>query len=69
MIIYRGFQVKPMPEHPTILIVVTDGKGGKIPSVLSGMYTHFNVAKREIDSYLDNRKEDGKKSNKTVTEG
>lgn len=70
MIIYRGYQIKPSPNHPNSLIVVTDGKGGKIPSVLEGMYTHSNVAKRDIDVYLDNKQlkeTDGKKSNKTVT--
>lgn len=70
MIIYRGFQVKPSPVNPTTLIVVTDGKGGKIPSVLDGMYTSFNIAQRDIDFYL-NQKElkevDGKKPNKTVS--
>lgn len=72
MIIYRGYQIKPSPYIPTSLIVVTDGKGGKIPSVLDGMYTHGHIAKRDIDLYLDNKElkeADGKKSNKTVSEG
>ena len=70
MIIYRGYQIKPSPLAPNSLIVVTDGKGGKIPSVLEGMYTHSNIAQRDIDLYLDNKElkeTDGKKSNKTVS--
>lgn len=70
MIIYRGYQIKPAPHAPNTLIVVTDGKGGKIPSVLDGMYTQSHLAKRDIDLYLDNKElkeTDGKKSNKTVT--
>ena len=70
MIIYRGYQIKPSQTHPACLIVVTDGKGGKIPAVLEGMYTHSNMAQRDIDLYLDNKElkeTDGKKSNKTVT--
>lgn len=69
MRIYRGYQVKASPQNPTSLIVVTDGKGGKIPSVLDGMYTSFNIAQRAIDTYLNNKElkeTDGKKSNKTV---
>lgn len=47
--------MKPHKEFPTSFIVVTEGKGGKIPNVLSGLFTSFGLAKNTIDHYLDNK--------------
>jgi NCAIR mutase (PurE)-related protein len=69
IIIYEGYQVKPHNQHPKHYIVVTDGRGGKIPSMLEGMFTTPVLAKAAIDNYLTTKATDGKKSNKTVTEG
>lgn len=53
--IYNGYEVKPHKEHPLSYIVVTAGKGGKIPNVLSGMYTSPTIAMTEIDRYLESK--------------
>lgn len=50
--IYEGYEIKPAKDMPTSYIVVTAGKGGKIPNVLNGMYTTPNYAKEAIDKYL-----------------
>lgn len=52
MIEYEGYQVKPHKEVPTCYVVVTAGKGGKIPDALSGLFTTTAIAKAEIDRYL-----------------
>ena len=49
---YLGYQIKPHKEYPSSYIVVTAGKGGKIPDVLSGMYTSTGIAKTAVDKYL-----------------
>lgn len=49
---YEGYQIKPHKEVPTNYIVVTSGKGGKIPDVLSGLFTSRAYAKAAIDTYL-----------------
>lgn len=49
---YLGYQVKPYKEVPYHYVIVTAGRGGKIPDVLSGMFTSKHIAKRAIDSYL-----------------
>ncbi len=54
---YRGYQIKPHRELPNSLIVVTSGRGGKIPNALAGMFTSLGIAKREIDSYLEKRED------------
>lgn len=50
--IHNGYEVKPHKEHPASYIVVTAGKGGKIPNVLGGMFTSPTIAMAEIDRYL-----------------
>lgn len=49
---YNGYQVKPYKEIPCHYVVATAGRGGKIPDVLSGMFTSKYLAKKAIDSYL-----------------
>lgn len=49
---YKGYQIKPSKENPSSYIVVTEGRGGKIPKVLDGLFTSMGIAKDRIDSYL-----------------
>ena len=60
--IHKGYQIKPHKETPTSYIIVTDGKGGKIPDCLSGVFTSPGIAKAEVDRYVDNKEnKDAKK--------
>lgn len=52
---YKGYQIKPQKNMPSILIIVTAGKGGKIPAVLDSMFTKLEYAKSAIDSYLTSK--------------
>lgn len=49
---YEGYDIKPHKEIPTNYIVVTSGKGGKIPACLEGLFTSRQIAKDKIDYYL-----------------
>jgi len=55
MIIHNGYQIKPVKDTPTLSLIVTDGKGGKIPNILSGYYTTKQYAKDAIDLYLESK--------------
>lgn len=69
--IYKGFQIKPHPHNPMSLVVAVDGKGGKIPAVLEGLFTSHAYAKRVIDTYVESRpnkeKVNGSKSNEEIS--
>lgn len=52
---YKGFHIKPHKDFPLSYIVVTAGKGGKIPDVLTSHYTTPTYAKEQIDKYLDTK--------------
>lgn len=49
---YKGYMIKPHAQYPNNYIVVTEGKGGKIPEVLNTLFTSTGIAKREVDAYL-----------------
>jgi hypothetical protein len=52
---YNGYDIKPAREIPTSYIIVTSGKGGKIPNILSGLYTTPTYAKEAVDKYLETK--------------
>lgn len=52
---YRGYLVKPHKEFPTSLTIATEGKGGKIPDILGGLFTSLGTCKTEIDKYLSTK--------------
>ena len=47
---YKGYQIKPSPLSPKSCIIVTSGRGGKIPDVMNGMFTSIGIAKSIIDT-------------------
>lgn len=53
--IHNGYQIKPFPSSPALSLIVTDGKGGKIPNVLAGLFTSPTLAMQAIDQYLDSK--------------
>jgi hypothetical protein len=55
--IHEGYEIKPHREVPTSYIVVTTGRGGKIPNILSGLYTSPDYAKEAINKYLQTKKD------------
>lgn len=69
MIIYKNYQIKPHKAIPTAYIIVTDGKGGKIPDILSGMYTAPVVAKLAIDQYVDKKPKKEAENAKEIDKG
>ena len=52
---YQGYYIQPHKDHPYCYVIVTTGKGGKIPDYLSGMFTTRAIAKSEIDVYVASR--------------
>lgn len=66
MQIYKDYQIKPHKEYPGTLIIVTDGKGGKIPDCMAGMFTSVKICQKLIDDYLAAKEaNDVKKASKT----
>lgn len=60
---YRGYYIQPHKVHPRMFVVVTEGRGGKIPNSLSSMFTSLGVAQERIDYYLNTRPKPKDKNN------
>ena len=54
---YRGYIISSDPISPTLYSVATEGRGGRIPSVLEGRFTSAQWVKNQIDAYLANQEE------------
>lgn len=63
---YKGYQIKPSKEAPKSYVIVTSGRGGKIPDVMSGLFTSPNLAKQIVDTYTDLK---GPDSGKEIRKG
>jgi len=66
---YKGYQIKPHAQFPTSYIVVTAGRGGKIPDVMAGMFTSPTFVKTLIDMYLDGKPSKDNNNDKDVNKG
>ena len=69
--IYKGFIIGSAPNSPILYKVATEGQGGKIPNVLSGLFTSKDVVIQLIDMYLEQNKEEsnGKATTKRGAKG
>jgi hypothetical protein len=52
---YKGYLIKPSKASPNLFTVATEGRGGKAPDCLSGLFTTRTVAMNEIDRYLESK--------------
>lgn len=52
---YRGYLISPSKASPGLRYIATEGRGGKIPDCLSGLFTKDSLAKNEIDRYLESK--------------
>lgn len=50
---YKGFLINPVKESPGVYGIATEGRGGKIPLILSGHYTTRSLAMKDIDTYME----------------
>lgn len=65
---HKGYMVKPYKPVPNVLVIATVGQGGKVPNILSGLYTSYNTAVRAIDDYVASRPVKEKADAKTTSE-
>lgn len=65
MIKHKGYLITHSKQSPNLYYIATEGKGGKIPNCLTGLYTK-TVAIREIDKYVEVKDErDAKNSDQS----
>jgi len=51
-VVHEGYIIKSYPRSPNLKIIVTSGKGGKIPKLLEGAHVSVGECVRLVDKYL-----------------
>lgn len=67
--VYRGYLIKPNGTGPKCYTIATEGRGGKIPASMEGLFTSTGVAKQVIDMYLESKEGNRKSNDKESGEG
>lgn len=61
---YRGYLIKPLGTGPRCYTIATEGRGGKIPAVMEGLFTSTGIATQIIDTYLKSKEGNSKSNDK-----
>lgn len=59
MLEYQGFKISKDSQWPAMVRVSPAGKGGSIPTTLSGLFSTGADAKKAIDAYKASYKKKG----------
>lgn len=52
---YKGYLITPSKQSPKLYAVATEGRGGKVPNCLAGLFTDRGTAMRQVDRYLEGK--------------
>lgn len=66
---YKNYQIKPDKQYPNNYVIVTAGRGGKIPNVLDGLFTSEKICMLAIDKYLEGKPEKDSGNDKEISQG
>lgn len=66
---YRGYLIKPAQNNPKCYTIATEGRGGKIPNSMNGLFTSTGIAKQLIDMYLETKEGNSKSNDKESGKG
>jgi hypothetical protein len=62
---YKGYIIKSYSKSPNLKVIVTAGRGGKVPDAFLGAHMSDKDCMRLIDSYKDKVKPNGKAKSTT----
>jgi len=66
---HKGYYVTPHPLCPSCYVISTEGRGGKIPKVMEGLFNTRTIANNVIDLYVDIPKEEPVNDKKILKRG
>jgi hypothetical protein len=62
---YKGYIIKSHNKSPNLKVIVTSGRGGKIPDAFSGAHMSNGACMKLIDGYKEKVKPNGKAKSTT----
>lgn len=52
---HNGYLISNTKNSPSLFSIAVEGKGGKIPNALLGIFTSAGIAQLHIDRYLESK--------------
>ena len=65
---YKGYLITPSTTGAKCYSIATEGRGGKIPDVMSGVFTSTGAAMQVVDLYLESKEKKVKKDDEEVNQ-
>lgn len=66
---YKGYLINPAASGAKCYSIATAGRGGKIPDVMSGVFTSRGVAMQIVDTYLESKEKKVKSDDEEISKG
>lgn len=66
---YKNYLITPSSSGAKCYSIATAGRGGKIPDVMSGIFTSKGVAMQVIDTYLESKEKKVMTNDEKVSQG
>ena len=63
---YKSYLINPSKTAPNHYQIAVEGRGGKITNILEGLYTKRDLAKTDIDKYLESKDRDNAKERSKI---
>ncbi len=66
---YKGYIISPASSGAKCYSIATEGRGGKIPDIMGGVFTSRGVAMQLIDSYVESKQKNVKTNDEKISKG
>lgn len=64
---YKGYLITPAQGAAKCYSIATAGQGGKIPQVMTGLFTSTGIAKQVVDMYIALKQKNVKTDDKEIS--
>lgn len=64
---YKGYIISPASSGAKCYSIATEGRGGKIPDIMGGVFTSRGVAMQLIDSYVESKQKNVKTNDEKIS--
>lgn len=67
--VYKGYIISPASSGAKCYSIATEGRGGKIPDIMGGVFTSRGVAMQLIDAYVESKQKNVKSNDEKSSKG
>lgn len=67
--VYKGYIISPTSSGAKCYSIATEGRGGKIPKIMEGLFTSRGSAMQVVDYYLASKEKAVTENAKEISKG